>query len=143
MSASSLRLFHKIQLAAHRLKKTADRALVEAAGITVAQAAVLTLVADRQPVSQKAVAAALGFNESAVTAMVRRLLADGLLERERAAEDARAWRLRLSAAGSEALAAARGPFNDINAAIDSALRETDDAAFAAALDRLAARFRGA
>ena len=68
MSASKSRLYHRLQLAAHRLQKSADRAVLAAAEITTAQAAVLMLVAGGAN-SQREVATQLGLNESAVTAM--------------------------------------------------------------------------
>ena len=59
MSASKSRLYHRLQLAAHRVQKSADRALLAAAEITTAQAAVLTLVA-RGAITQREVATQLG-----------------------------------------------------------------------------------
>ena len=75
------------------------RLLLDAAAVTTAQAAVLTIVAARENATQSDVADALGFNESAVTAMATRLLKLGLLERVRSATDGRAWCLRVSTAG--------------------------------------------
>src|SRR5262245_60434204 len=81
MNASKLRLYHRLQIAAHSIRKAADRTVLDAAGITVAQAAVLTIAASGPNVAQRDVAKALRLNESAVTAMVSRLLKLGLLER--------------------------------------------------------------
>jgi len=40
MSASSARLYHRLQLAAPRVQKSADRAILAAAQVTTAQSAV-------------------------------------------------------------------------------------------------------
>ena len=97
MTAASLRLYARLQSAAHLVKKAADRALIDAAGVTTAQAAVLAVVAaaeksDATGPTQKTVAAALALNESAMTAMVSRLIVLHYLKRERNRDDRRAWR---------------------------------------------------
>lgn len=139
MSASKSRLYHRLQLAAHRLQKSADRALLAAAEITTAQAAVLTLVA-RGAVTQREVATQLGLNESAVTAMAQRLLGMGLLERVRDQADARAWQLRLSREGRAALKRIEQPFKGINQTIETVLSGEEITQFADYLQRIAATF---
>jgi MarR family transcriptional regulator, organic hydroperoxide resistance regulator len=139
MSASKSRLYHRLQLAAHRLQKSADRAVLAAAEITTAQAAVLTLVAGGA-VNQREVATQLGLNESAVTAMARRLLGMGLLERVRDEADARAWQLRLSDDGRTALKRIELPFRRINQTIETVLSPEEIAHFADYLQRIGATF---
>ena len=139
MSASKSRLYHRLQLAAHRLQKSADRAVLAAAEITTAQAAVLMLVAGGA-VSQREVATQLGLNESAVTAMARRLLGMGLLERVRDEADARAWQLRLSDDGRTALKRIELPFKRINQTIETVLSPEEIAHFADYLRRIAVAF---
>jgi DNA-binding MarR family transcriptional regulator len=136
MSASKSRLYHRLQLAAHRLQKSADRALLAAAEITTAQAAVLTLVA-RGAVTQREVATQLGLNESAVTAMAQRLLGMGLLERVRDEADARAWQLRLSGDGRTALKRIEQPFKAINQTIEAVLSPEEITHLADYLQRIA------
>src|SRR5262245_41547639 len=119
MNASKLRLYHRLQIAAHAARKAADRVVSEAAGITTAQAAVLTIVEAGENVTQRDVATALRLNESAVTAMATRLLKLGMLERVRSGADSRAWCLRLGGAGQAALKASRGSFASVNARIES------------------------
>jgi len=137
--ASKSRLYHRLQLAAHRVQKSADRALLAAAEITTAQAAVLTLVA-RGAVSQREVAMQLGLNESALTAMAQRLLGMGLLERVRDEADARAWQLRLSGDGRAALKRIDQPFKGINQTIEAALTPDEIAQLADYLQRIASAF---
>lgn len=140
MSASKTRLYHRLQLAAHRLQKSADRATLAAAEITTAQAAVLLLIAADSAATQRDVARQLGFNESAMTAMVRRLLDMGLLERTRDEADARAWRLRPSGDGRAALKRIQQPFERVNHTIESVLTPDEIVQLADCLTRLAAAF---
>lgn len=141
MSASKLRLYHRLQLAAHRAQKAADRALLAAADITTAQAAVLSVVtAAGDGVSQREVARQLGINESAVTAMTTRLLRMGLLDRARDGGDARAWHLSLSDQGRAALKRIETPFKGVNQTIERVLDAEAMARLAEDLTRLAAAF---
>ncbi|MFC3226004.1 MarR family winged helix-turn-helix transcriptional regulator [Marinibaculum pumilum] len=141
MTARELRLYHRLQRAAHDLKKAADRRVVEAADLTTAQAAVLAVVMDGEPASQRGVAEALGLNESAVTAMVGRLLTAGYLVRTRSAADQRAWELRLSPAGREVLARIETPFAGVNRRIEEVLSKEEMQSLADCLDRLSDAFR--
>lgn len=140
MNASKLRIYHRLQIAAHSLRKAADRTVLDAAGITVAQAAVLTVAASGPDVTQREVATALRLNESAVTAMVSRLLKLGLLERTPNASDNRAWRLSLTTSGEAALQASRKSFAAINARIESKLSDPEIEQLAGLLDRIAGAF---
>jgi len=138
MTARSTRFYHALQIAAHRLQKQADQALMEAAGISTAQSAVLVIVSASPGLRQNQVAALLGLNESAVTAMVTRLLKLGLLSRTRSAEDSRAWELSITAEGEAALKAIEAPFAAVNALIDDVLGDGVDP-LAARLNALSAR----
>lgn len=141
MTAHRTRLYHRLQIAAHRVQKAADRATTEAAGVTTAQAAVLAVIdASGGATTQRAVAGQLGLNESALTQMTGRLLRLGLVARIRDPGDARAWRLDLTADGKAALARLRGPFQRVNARLDAALKDADLAALADALDCVALAF---
>lgn len=140
MIASKLRLYHRTQLAAHRLRKQADRTVMEATGISTAQSAVLGIVASGESVTQRDVATALGLNDSAMTAMAARLIKLGLLERRRSEADSRAWRLSVTAEGLAAQRAARVAFAAINKRIEAALTSEEIAEVAALLDRLSQAF---
>jgi DNA-binding MarR family transcriptional regulator len=140
MNASKLRLYHRLQVAAHAARKAADKVVSEAAGITTAQAAVLTIVAAGEGVTQRDVATALHLNESAVTAMATRLLNRGMLERVRSETDSRAWCLRLSSAGQAALRASRGSFASVNARIENEFSQREVQQLVDLLDRLTAAF---
>jgi MarR family transcriptional regulator, organic hydroperoxide resistance regulator len=140
MSASKLRIYHRLQLAAHKVQKVADRELLEAAGVTTAQAAVLTVLAAEGPATQREVAQQLGLNESAMTAMIGRLLRLGLLERERDAVDPRAWRLLLNDRGRSVLTEVEGRFRRINGSLDGVLSPPEIAALADYLQRIRLAF---
>ena len=147
MTAARLRLYARLQSAAHLVKKAADRALLDAAGVTTAQAAVLAVVAGEsakgaQGPTQKTVAASLGLNESAVTAMANRLIALGYLAREKDPQDRRAWRLALTADGEAAIERIKEPFGEINAEMEGALGAEDLETFAEGLSQLGEAFKG-
>ncbi len=140
MSAQKARLYHRLQIAAHRVQKAADRALLEAAEVTTAQAAVLAIIAAQAPITQREIAGQLGVNESAVTAMANRLLAAGLLKRFRDAADARAWRLELTGDGRAALKRLEKPFKRVNQAMEEVLSAEEIARLADYLSRIAKAF---
>lgn len=133
MSAAEHRLYFLLQIAAHRLRTEADRALLDTAGVTTAQAAVLQLVASIAEPTQRKLADTLQQNESAMTAMVGRLTAAGLIVRAPHPTDGRAWILELTPRGEAALEAGRPAFNALNAALDSAIGSSKTAGFARTL----------
>ena len=137
-TAAELRLYFLLQLAAHLLKKVADARLQESAGLSTAQAAVLAIVSSRQPISQRAVARELRQNESAMTAMVARLLKLGYVARVRSKADERTWDLRMTQLGTTALEAARPAFSTINNALENALENTERRNLAVGLKKIIA-----
>lgn len=144
MSAHRHRLYFRLQRATHLLKKAADRELIAAADVTTAQASVLMIVAggaDGAGVTQNHIAGLLGQNESAVTAMIARLRGLGYVERQRSPADARAWLLRVTKKGEQALANMSKPFGEINKRFDQALDGADAADLAATLDRISDEFK--
>lgn len=141
MTARRLRLYSKLQTAAHRVKKAADKKLMDAAGVTTAQAAALAVIATHGRATQKQVAQALSLNESAITATVSRLRKLELIERSRRAGDGRMWHLSLTEKGKTTFQAVEIPFDDINATIDSLLGKDDLESFALALKLLSDEFK--
>src|SRR5262249_10025230 len=136
MNASKLRLYYRLQVAAHTLQKAADRVVSAAAQLTTAQAAVLTIVAAGDGVTQRDVACAIRRNDSAVTAMVLRLVKLRLLQRARSQHDPRAWHLSLSKRGRTALAASRAAFASINGRIETQFSQREIVRFVEYLNRL-------
>ena len=87
MSASSPRLYSAVIKSAERLRQEADSVVIEAAGLTVAQAALLGVVLNDPDATQSDIAVRLELSEPAVTQMVARLQREGLIERTRDEND--------------------------------------------------------
>ncbi len=138
--ARRTRLYHKLQLASHRVQKSADLTVREASGLTTAQAAVLSIIATIPNASQRDVAGQLGLNESAVTAMVVRLIRDGFVSRERDKADRRAWVLSLTPQGMERLDAVSTPFAEINHKLEGVLTEEEIRQLTGMLQRISDAF---
>ncbi|SDM40061.1 MarR family winged helix-turn-helix transcriptional regulator [Allokutzneria albata] len=131
------RLFFLLQRAAHQLRTVADRRCVAAAGITTAQLGALFAVRERPGITQQQLAATLGLRESAVTALVGRLTAAGLIAKDPHPSEYRAVVLELTPDGAAALRAARPEIERFNAEMRELLGEDGFTGTAAALDRLA------
>jgi DNA-binding MarR family transcriptional regulator len=137
MSEPDERLFFLLQRAAHRLRTAADRRCLAAAGITTAQLGALFAVHDRPGTTQQELARALGLRESAVTALVGRLTAAGVLAKRAHPREHRAVVLELTDAGATALEAARPEIDRFNAELREVLGADGFAGTAAAMDLLA------
>lgn len=142
MAAQQTRFYHRLQMAAQTLKKAADQQLLQATGISTAQAAVLAIVAEQERVSQRCIAATLNLNESAVTAMVERLMKLGLLQRQRSREDGRMWQLALTDLGRERVQQTSSAFNIINRQIECVLTPEQLTNLAQGLKDLTTNFSG-
>lgn len=113
------RLYSRLQIAAQLMRKVTDRQLVEAAGITAAQLGVLNRVGAAHELNQTSLARDLRLNDSAITAMVKRLIGLGMLEKTRSESDSRAWVLMLTAEGEAAIERANSHMLSINQKIDA------------------------
>lgn len=133
MRVAEERLIHLLQIAAHRVRVAADRAALEGAGITAAQAGVLFAIAAKPGATQRDLALRLRQQESAITAMVSRLLAAGLVARRAMPEDRRAHALTLTPAGQAALESVQPALGALNARLQGALGDADIGALADAL----------
>lgn len=120
-AASDYRVFHLLQLAAHKAKTRADRGALAETGVTAAQAAMMYVISKTPGATQKQVADQIQQKEPAVAGMVVRLLESGFLVRAPSATDGRAWALNLTPRGEAALAGFRAPLNQINARLTDAL----------------------
>lgn len=119
MQAQKARLYFELQRSVDALKQAADHALIEAAGITTAQSAVIGLIIENGPLRQNQIAALLEQKEAAVTQMIAKLSARGLVARTRSEKDARAWQVALTEDGKRAAAKARQAFQEINRLLDT------------------------
>lgn len=116
-------------MASHRLHKAANLVLIEAAGVTTSQASVLITIRETPSIRQNTVALKLGLNESAITAMINRLIGMNMVVRSRSDTDARAWELVVTEEGLAALMAIDEPFKQFNSLIDEIFGDqTDDVA---------------
>ncbi len=140
MSAHQHRLIYLLHRTAHRLKTETDAAFMEAANITTAQASAIEIIVQAGALSQRALSEALGQRESAITAMVERLLKAGYISRRRDEADRRTWLLEATSSGREARARLRAPLQRINAELDAAFAEVDMAAMAEGLRQVLERF---
>ena len=132
------RVYLLLQQSAHRLRRWADRRCLDAAGITTAQAGALFALLDQPGCTQRDLAAALGQRESGITAMVRRLLAGGLVDRRASTSDHRAQALSLTPRGERAVDAVRPVLEEFNAGLHRVLGTDGTPALAAALRALVA-----
>ncbi|MEM5517916.1 MarR family winged helix-turn-helix transcriptional regulator [Henriciella sp. AS95] len=130
------RLYSRLQIAAQQLRKVTDRQLVEAAGITAPQLGVLTRVAAAKELNQTSLARDLRLNDSAITAMVKRLIGLGMLEKSRSETDSRAWVLKLTDDGQAAISRAGEQMLSINQKIDAEFGEGGLDNFVDELNRL-------
>lgn len=118
MSASENQIYFLLQRAAHKLKVEADATLMESCGLTTAQAAVVMIIVENGPVTQKYLSKKLSQRESAITAMASRLVKAGFISKERSTSDARAYELTATELGRNALTASYSSFDHINRRID-------------------------
>jgi len=125
ITARTTRIYHWLQIAAHRARVVSDHNLAQIVGLTTAQVSVLSVLSAAGFASQVEVAGALKLRDAAITPMVARLLDKGLIARQRDDSDRRSWRLNLTDAGKSALQAAQRPFARINRIVDSTLSEEE------------------
>lgn len=121
---ASPRLYSAVIKTAERLRQEADSVVIEAAGLTVAQAALLGVVIRDPDATQSDIAVRLELSEPAVTQMVARLQREGLIERTRDASDRRRWRLKVSPDGLEKADRARVAFEGVNARLEAMMGES-------------------
>jgi len=131
------RLYFLLQRAAHRLRTSADRRILAAAGVTTAQIGALFAVHDEPGITQQELARTLGLRESAVTGLVGRLTTAGLVAKGAHPREHRAVVLELTEAGAEALRAAQPEIDRFNAELRAVLGEDGFKGAATALHRLA------
>ncbi len=95
--------------AAHLLHRACQRATdifaeeVQISGLTPRQFVVLTAVSQQEGLTQAQLVERTGIDRSTLADIVARLLGRGLIQRRRAKNDARAYAIKLSAAGARAL----------------------------------------
>ncbi|ALG10274.1 MarR family winged helix-turn-helix transcriptional regulator [Kibdelosporangium phytohabitans] len=108
------RLYFLLQRAAHQMRLVADRLCVNSAGITTAQLGALFAVQERPGITQQELAHTLGQRESAITAMVSRLVEAGLITKRTHPRQYRAIALDLTPVGRKALDKVRPVIDKFN-----------------------------
>ncbi len=134
------RLFHLLSLAQHRLLKSSDAAFGEALGITTTQLGVLFILERRPGALFKEVSEALEINKSAVTTLIDRMEAAGLVRRQPSDDDGRAMHLFATPAGSGKAGAARPILARLNARLTEGFDEREIATIARFLQSILTRF---
>jgi DNA-binding MarR family transcriptional regulator len=109
------RFFYLLNLARHRVHKRADRLCQERLGVSGAQLGALFVVVERPGLRQREVADALGYNESAITALTHRMIDADLLERRPDPDDGRVSLVFATAHGNRVVARARPVLAELNA----------------------------
>lgn len=134
------RLYFLLQRAAHRLRTDADRRCRRVAGVTTAQLGALFAMQEEPGITQQRLAGVLGLRESAVTALVGRLAAAGLVRRAPHPAEHRAVALDLTAEGTAALAAAGPMIDGFNAELRALLGQEAFTGTAGTMARIVAEW---
>lgn len=134
----------------HRTGQSAGEIFAEEVGrqgLTPRQYAVLLTVAHNEGLSQTDLVARTGIDRSTLADVIRRMLKKGLLRRKRTETDARAYAVRLTSAGREALRgaepAALRADERLLAALPQARREEFIQSLNTIIEAISARQRGA
>jgi MarR family transcriptional regulator, organic hydroperoxide resistance regulator len=141
-AAHQHRTYFQLQVVATHTRKLADGLFGSAAGITAAQAGVLAAIASDPGCSQRSIADAMRQRESAITGMVGRLTALGLVERRPHPRDQRFWELWPTPAGAQAIHNLKPALAIVNECIAQAIGDENIEAFNGALKRLSAMTLG-
>ena len=125
----------------HRASQHADELFGKEVGdgdLTARQFAVLLSVAESDDPSQTAIVETTGIDRSTIAEMIRRMARKGLLQRRRSRQDARAYIVRLTDAGQQALSSARDNARRADAAVLGRLTGEQRKAFLQTLKVIAA-----
>lgn len=119
------RLYLLLEITARRLHRQADARLRAQAGVTAAQSAVLFLLMRRGERRMGAISETLALGAPAVTGLVTRMEAAGLVTRHQDSGDKRGAVVTLTEAGRELAIKADQVLRDINAELTDRLGEDD------------------
>lgn len=119
------RLFLLLEIAARRLNRDADARLKAEAGVTTAQAAVLFLLARRGDRRMGEIGDMLSLNPPAVTGLVARMQALGLVQKSASKTDGRSAVVSLTEKGRALGDAADISLRGLNTELENRLGEAD------------------
>jgi len=120
----------------HRVSQHAEQLFarsIDATGLTARQLIVLDAVFRLDHPSQTDICAATGIDRSTLADIARRLVGKGLLARRRTKEDARAYAVRLTEEGRQALSRALPAVRAVDQQLLAALPPAERESFATAL----------
>lgn len=130
------RLYLLMEITARRLHRQADARLRAEAGVTAAQSAVLFLLMRRGERRMGSISDTLALGAPAVTGLVSRMEAIGLVSRGPDSQDKRSAIVTLTEAGRELAIKADQTLRDINLELAERLGEDDAEMLHALLSRL-------
>jgi DNA-binding MarR family transcriptional regulator len=139
VSDSAPRLFLLLDRAAHAVRHQLERRARSELGISVVQVGALLHLVGSAGCLHKQLAEALGVQPAAVSGLVDRMAAAGLVERRACAEDARAQRLHATPAGKRIVARARPIIAELQCALGAGFTRDELAVVARFLTSAAAR----
>lgn len=108
------RLFLMLDRTHARLSKLMDKQLAASAGLKTAQSAALAYLGYHDECTLSELAEGVGHNNSAITALVDRMSAAGLVERVRVLSDGRSRKVRLTSKGWHMREIVMTDFRDFN-----------------------------
>ena len=126
-------------IALRRILRTAEvnaRALARDTGLTTAQLLVLQGLGDAGPLSAKEIAHRVGVSQPTMTSVIDRMVAKGLVTREKSAVDRRQTIIMLTEAGRDKLIGVPDPLQEIYSTRFDALPDWEQAMIVAALERV-------
>ncbi|MCA0919648.1 MarR family winged helix-turn-helix transcriptional regulator [Pseudooceanicola nanhaiensis] len=113
------------------------RQLAREAGMTAPQLRVLQIVAETGQATPKTLSTRMGVTQATMTALIDKLVARGMVERQRSETDRRQTNVVLSEAGRDALEAAPDPLQQRYVKQFEALADWEQAMIVATLERVA------
>lgn len=119
------RLFFLLNMAQKKLFKHVDQVCERELDASVTQLAALMFVIQNEGCGQKELAAALSLNKSAITGLVTRMEANGLLARKASKQDARAVTLWSSEKGKKKLVGLKPLINALNSQFENEFSEEE------------------
>jgi len=113
------------------------RELAKSAGLTAVQIRVLQIVAETGASTPKALSTRMGVSQATITTLIDRLVAKGLVSRQRSEADRRQTNIFLTDEGRASIARAPDPLQDRYVDRFDALPDWEQAMIVAALERVA------
>lgn len=107
------------------MMKALDAGCLEQLGITTTQLTALMVLKEHENCLMKELANALMLDNSAVTGLAKRMLANGLIERSTCETDSRASRLSSSDKGKDVLKKGMTLLQDLNSEMDKGFSERE------------------